>query len=77
MLHVGLPEIVVLFIVASLVLGPERLLPLVRSIAKAVAWARTHWRQWQRTLLNEVSESPTKTTTSAPPKKVSSPKDNP
>ena len=61
MFNLGVPEILVILVVALLVLGPEKLPNFMRTIGKAVGELRRASTEFQRTISIEEAESEKKT----------------
>jgi sec-independent protein translocase protein TatA len=55
---VGMPELLVILIVALLVLGPKRLPEIARSLGKGMAEFRRASTEFQRTLSASLEEPP-------------------
>ena len=65
MFGIGMPELLVIMIVALLVLGPKRLPEIARSLGKGMAEFRRASSEFQRTLTASLEEPPP----AAPPTK--------
>jgi sec-independent protein translocase protein TatA len=55
---IGMPELLVIMIVALLVLGPKRLPEIARSLGKGMAEFRRASSEFQRTLTASLEEPP-------------------
>lgn len=78
MLNIGGPEILVILVVALLVLGPEKLPRVMRTVGKAVGELRRAGTEFQRTLNVDVSldgdaRTPTTSGTAAPDNGIAAP----
>lgn len=76
MFGVGMPELLVILIVALLVLGPKRLPEIARSLGKGMAEFRRASTEFQRTLTASLEEPPPAApprTPAPPPEKVAEP----
>jgi len=62
MFDIGFSEILVIFILALIVLGPEKLPRVVREVGRWVGRARAMARQFQEQLEDEVDADRTRTT---------------
>jgi len=69
---VGMPELLVILIVALLVLGPKRLPEIARSLGKGMAEFRRASTEFQRTLSASLEEPPA----AAPPRAPAAPPQN-
>lgn len=58
MFGIGMPELLVILIVALLVLGPKRLPEIARSLGKGMAEFRRASTEFQRTLSASLEEPP-------------------
>jgi sec-independent protein translocase protein TatA len=65
---IGMPELLVILVVALLVLGPKRLPEIARSLGKGMAEFRRASTEFQRTLTAAVEEPP-----AAPPPRKAAP----
>jgi sec-independent protein translocase protein TatA len=70
---VGMPELLVILIVALLVLGPKRLPEIARSLGKGMAEFRRASTEFQRTLSASLEEPPP----AAPPRQPAMPPEKP
>ena len=73
MFSVGMPELLVILIVALLVLGPKRLPDIARSLGKGMAEFRRASTEFQRTLSASLEEPPP----AAPPRQPAMPPEKP
>lgn len=73
MFSVGMPELLVILIVALLVLGPKRLPEIARSLGKGMAEFRRASTEFQRTLSASLEEPPP----AAPPRQPAMPPEKP
>ena len=76
MFGVGMPELLVILVVALLVLGPKRLPEIARSLGKGMAEFRRASTEFQRTLQASLEEPPPAAPPRAPaaaPEKPSEP----
>lgn len=58
MFGIGMPELLVIMVVALLVLGPKRLPEIARSLGKGMAEFRRASTEFQRTLSASIEEPP-------------------
>lgn len=65
MFGIGMPELLVILVVALLVLGPKRLPEIARSLGKGMAEFRRASSEFQRTISASLEEPPP----AAPPRK--------
>lgn len=65
MFGVGMPELLVILVVALIVLGPKRLPEIARSLGKGMAEFRKASSEFQRTLSASLEEPPP----AAPPRR--------
>jgi len=70
---VGMPELLVILVVALLVLGPKRLPEIARSLGKGMAEFRRASTEFQRTLSATLEEPPP----AAPPRAPAAPPEKP
>lgn len=55
MFGIGLPELIVIFILALLVLGPQRLPEVARMLGRAYAQLRRASEEFQRTIQRDIA----------------------
>ena len=58
MFGIGMPELLVILVVALIVLGPKRLPEIARSLGKGMAEFRRASTEFQRTLSASIEETP-------------------
>jgi len=67
---VGMPELLVILVVALLVLGPKRLPEIARSLGKGMAEFRRASNEFTRTLSASIDEPPAPPPAPKPPSEV-------
>jgi TatA/E family protein of Tat protein translocase len=67
MFGIGVPEVMVILVVALLVLGPKRLPEIARSLGKGMAEFRRASNEFTRTLQASIEDKPAPPTAPAPP----------
>lgn len=68
---IGMPELIIIFIIALIVFGPRKLPELGRSLGRGIAEFKKASNEFQRTLEEEIRVEDQKTT--AAPRPVASP----
>lgn len=69
----GMPELIVIFVIALIVFGPKKLPELGKSLGKGLAEFKRASNELQRTLEEEVRLDEQKNTPPAPPRLAASP----
>ena len=69
----GMPELVVIFVIALIIFGPRKLPELGRSLGKSINEFKRASNELQRTLEEEVRLDEQKSTPPAPPRLAASP----
>jgi len=75
MFHWGFFELLIIFVVALVIVGPQRLPAVIRTMGYWIGWARSHWgafsTQLNRDLMQDATEKHLPKTTKALPSESS------